>query len=96
MMIVIIIVIMFKIERMVSLTFYMQCGWVIPFIWAGIWALVTTFWVQRSLKHEAAVWKKDRRASYVPVRQAPSCLYRHNNPQGTRSYRAEGLRDGQL
>jgi len=38
-------------------------GWTLPFAWAGVWALATTLWVQRSLKHEAQVWKDERRKS---------------------------------
>jgi hypothetical protein len=37
-----------------------QIGWTVPFAWAGVWALVTTKWVQRSLAHEARIWTEDR------------------------------------
>lgn len=33
-------------------------GWVIPFVWAGLWAVATTFWVQRMLKEEEASWQQ--------------------------------------
>jgi len=35
-------------------------GWTVPFIWAGIWAIITTKWVQRSLKEEERVWQEER------------------------------------
>jgi len=35
-------------------------GWTLPFLWGGVWALATTLWVQRSLKHEAKVWQEER------------------------------------
>jgi hypothetical protein len=35
-------------------------GWTVPFLWAGIWAAITTIWVQKSLKHEYANWGEVR------------------------------------
>lgn len=37
-----------------------QVGWVIPFLWAGIWAIITTKWVQRSLAEEYRTWAEER------------------------------------
>ncbi|KAL5391501.1 hypothetical protein DPSP01_001365 [Paraphaeosphaeria sporulosa] len=31
-------------------------GWVLPFLWAGIWTAITIPWVQRSLAHEYEQW----------------------------------------
>jgi len=31
-------------------------GWVLPFLWAGIWAAITIPWVQRDLKREYEEW----------------------------------------
>lgn len=31
-------------------------GWAVPFIWAGIWTLITIPWVQRALDKEEAEW----------------------------------------
>jgi hypothetical protein len=33
-----------------------QVGWVLPFLWAGVWASITIPWVQRDLKKEYAEW----------------------------------------
>ncbi|KAF2759352.1 hypothetical protein EJ05DRAFT_499766 [Pseudovirgaria hyperparasitica] len=35
-------------------------GWCIPFLWAGIWAVITTKWVQVGLKHEYANWSETK------------------------------------
>jgi len=35
-------------------------GWTVPFLWAGVWAIITTKWVQRSLKEEESVWQEER------------------------------------
>lgn len=35
-------------------------GWTVPFGWAGVWAVVTTYWVKASLKHEERVWQEER------------------------------------
>jgi hypothetical protein len=34
-------------------------GWCIPFVWAGLWALITTKWVQKSLAEEQAKWAEE-------------------------------------
>ena len=31
-------------------------GWGIPPVWAGVWAVVTMKWVQRTLRKEAQMW----------------------------------------
>jgi len=31
-------------------------GWVVPFIWAGLWAFTTIKWVQHSLREEKEAW----------------------------------------
>lgn len=31
-------------------------GWAAPFIWAGVWTLITFQWVKRSLRHEERRW----------------------------------------
>ena len=33
-----------------------QLGWVLPFLWAGIWAAITIPWVQRDLEKEYNDW----------------------------------------
>lgn len=33
-----------------------QVGWVLPFLWAGVWTAITIPWVQRSLSHEYEQW----------------------------------------
>lgn len=33
-------------------------GWCLPFVWAGIWAVVTIWYVKRELKHEKKEWGK--------------------------------------
>jgi hypothetical protein len=33
-----------------------QVGWVVPFLWAGIWAAITIQWVKRDLKREYDEW----------------------------------------
>jgi len=33
-------------------------GWCLPFVWAGIWATMTIFYVKRELKHERQEWGK--------------------------------------
>ncbi|KAF2842677.1 hypothetical protein M501DRAFT_1012079 [Patellaria atrata CBS 101060] len=35
-------------------------GWVIPFIWAGIWSWITIIWVQRDLEKERREWPKEQ------------------------------------
>ena len=33
-----------------------QVGWVLPFLWAGVWTAITIPWVQHSLAHEYEQW----------------------------------------
>jgi hypothetical protein len=33
-----------------------QVGWVLPFLWAGVWTALTIPWVQRELKKEYEEW----------------------------------------
>lgn len=35
-------------------------GWTVPFGWAAVWTLITTKWVQRSLKIENRVWREEK------------------------------------
>ncbi|OBT68099.1 hypothetical protein VE03_01533 [Pseudogymnoascus sp. 23342-1-I1] len=35
-------------------------GWTVPFGWAAVWTLITTKWVQRSLKIENRVWQEEK------------------------------------
>src|ERR1700753_930570 len=37
-----------------------QAGWTMPFVWAGIWALLTVIYVKKSLKKEKEVWAAER------------------------------------
>ena len=36
----------------------MTLGWAVPAVWAMIWALVTTLWVQWALWKEKEEWQK--------------------------------------
>lgn len=36
-------------------------GWSVPFVWGGVWALITTLYVQKELKHEDREWARDMR-----------------------------------
>jgi hypothetical protein len=42
----------FKIPTLIKF----QVGWVMPFLWAGIWAAITIPWVQRDLAREYEEW----------------------------------------
>jgi hypothetical protein len=35
---------------------HMQIGWVLPFLWAGVWAAITIPWVQKQLTKEYEEW----------------------------------------
>lgn len=39
-------------------------GWGIPPVWAGVWAVITITWVQRSLKKEAQAWNDTTKESF--------------------------------
>ena len=43
-----------------QLTMFSQVGWTVPFIWAAVWAVITTIWVKISLKDEYAKWGEIR------------------------------------
>lgn len=47
--------ILLKNERNYTLT-SSQVGWILPFLWAGIWAAITIPWVQRDLEKEYNEW----------------------------------------
>lgn len=34
-------------------------GWSAPFVWAGIWALATTWYVKMKLKEEKTAWAEE-------------------------------------
>jgi hypothetical protein len=38
-------------------------GWTIPWIWAGIWAVITTYWVKSALMKEKLTWSESQMAS---------------------------------
>ncbi|KAF2099138.1 hypothetical protein NA57DRAFT_39372 [Rhizodiscina lignyota] len=42
-------------------------GWTLPFAWAAVWALITTFWVKAELKREKEVWVRERRKASTAV-----------------------------
>lgn len=35
-------------------------GWTVPFVWAGVSALITTYWVKWGLKKEKRTWTEQR------------------------------------
>ncbi|KAF7621148.1 hypothetical protein AFLA_011458 [Aspergillus flavus NRRL3357] len=41
-------------------TFAFGLGWVIPWIWAGVWAVITTYWVKSALREEKRSWPEGR------------------------------------
>ncbi|EUC39640.1 hypothetical protein COCMIDRAFT_41869 [Bipolaris oryzae ATCC 44560] len=42
-------------------------GWVVPFTWAAIWAVITIKWAQRELRIEQMLWDQDMvRLQYYP------------------------------
>jgi hypothetical protein len=43
-----------------------QIGWTVPFAWGGVWALVTTKWVQMSLAQESKMWTEERNKAQLP------------------------------
>jgi len=42
-------------------------GWAAPFVWAAIWAALTTVWVQRMLKEEEVEWESRGQPGGKPV-----------------------------
>lgn len=47
-------ILVFTLERNASYI----VGWCLPFVWAGIWAFMTIWYVKRELKHERHEWGK--------------------------------------
>ncbi|EHA22494.1 hypothetical protein ASPNIDRAFT_195249, partial [Aspergillus niger ATCC 1015] len=39
-----------------SQTFAFGLGWIVPWIWAGVWAVITTYWVKSALREEKLTW----------------------------------------
>jgi hypothetical protein len=37
-----------------------QIGWTLPFAWGAVSTIITTKWVQLSLKHEKKIWHEER------------------------------------
>jgi hypothetical protein len=35
----------------------LQIGWCVPFVWAGLWTLITIPWVQSDLRREKEAWR---------------------------------------
>ncbi|KAJ5390998.1 uncharacterized protein N7496_002066 [Penicillium cataractarum] len=46
-------------------TFAWGLGWTIPWIWAGVWAVITTYWVKSALREEKRTWSETRRETVV-------------------------------
>jgi hypothetical protein len=44
-----------------------QVGWTVPFLWAAVWAAITTKWVQKSLAYEYKMWTEDRAKAQTTV-----------------------------
>ncbi|CAI7585602.1 unnamed protein product [Penicillium manginii] len=42
-------------------TFAFGLGWTIPWIWAAVWAVTTTYWAKHALKDEKRTWSKTQR-----------------------------------
>lgn len=40
-------------------------GWAVPFIWAGVWTLITFRWVKRSMKLEETRWAENQEKAGV-------------------------------
>lgn len=36
-------------------------GWTVPFLWAGVWTVITIKWVQKNLTVEERVWREEKR-----------------------------------
>ncbi|KAJ5087536.1 hypothetical protein N7456_011152 [Penicillium angulare] len=48
-------------------TFAFGLGWTIPWIWAGTWSVITTYWVKSALKDERRSWYSIRKTTAVHV-----------------------------
>ncbi|CAI7592429.1 unnamed protein product [Penicillium pancosmium] len=46
-------------------TFAFGLGWTIPWIWAGVWAVVTTYWAKSALRDEKRTWSELQRKNTV-------------------------------
>ncbi|KAL3460007.1 hypothetical protein BJX64DRAFT_300945 [Aspergillus heterothallicus] len=46
-------------------TFAYGLGWTIPWIWAGVWAVITTYWVKSALREEKLTWLETQMACAV-------------------------------
>lgn len=42
-------------------------GWTVPFIWAGVWTVLTIFYVKRQLKIEKKEWNEEVEAVASPI-----------------------------
>lgn len=40
-------------------------GWTIPWIWAGVWATITTYWVKSALRKERNTWANSLKRAEV-------------------------------
>ncbi|PIG86103.1 hypothetical protein AARAC_008474 [Aspergillus arachidicola] len=41
-------------------------GWSLPFVWAGVWTLITIPWVQSDLRREKKAWAENRGQGGIP------------------------------
>ncbi|GKZ28968.1 hypothetical protein AbraIFM66950_002215 [Aspergillus brasiliensis] len=48
-----------------SKTFAFGLGWTVPWIWAGTWAVITTYWAKSALREEALTWSESQKANAV-------------------------------
>ncbi|KAI9369328.1 hypothetical protein BJX61DRAFT_536518 [Aspergillus egyptiacus] len=54
-------------------------GWCVPFVWAGLWTLITIPWVQSDLRREKALWRTNGQQGGEPFtddRTAPTARTR--------------------
>ncbi|TGZ82517.1 hypothetical protein EX30DRAFT_363057 [Ascodesmis nigricans] len=73
-------------------------GWTFPFIWAGMWALLTIFYVKGELKKEQEVWSVEMTEIRARERQGgapvPSIEASRQTSDGPHHHRAELGRTG--
>ncbi|RDK40155.1 hypothetical protein M752DRAFT_267963 [Aspergillus phoenicis ATCC 13157] len=50
-----------------SQTFAFGLGWTVPWIWAGVWAVITTYWVKSALREEKLTWSESQKVGVVLV-----------------------------
>ncbi|RDH29982.1 tubby C-terminal-like domain-containing protein [Aspergillus welwitschiae] len=48
-----------------SQTFAFGLGWTVPWIWAGVWAVITTYWVKSALREEKLTWSESQKVVEV-------------------------------